>query len=261
MNLGLKNKVAVVAGSSKGLGFATAKLLLEEEANVVINGRNLDTLERALDSLPNNDHVSISIGDVTRYDDCGLIINQAIESFGKLDILITNCGGPNPGKFEDKSEEDWHEAIEKSLLSHVYLIKHGIPYLKQSDHASILTITSFTVKQPMPNMVLSNSIRAATIGLTKTLSSEFGVDNIRVNSILPGWTYTDRVKELLKDRCQMSGDNLEKEIAKITGNIPLGRMGTAEEFAKAAVFLVSPAASFINGVMLNVDGGINQGLF
>lgn len=261
MNLELNNKIAVITGSSKGLGFATASVLSAEGAKVVINGRDEKQLQKSYDCLPNKNNGIIARGDVTKNEDCHSIINQAIQSFGGLDILITNCGGPKPGSFEELTESDWDEAIRKSLLSHVYLIKHAIPYLKKSACPSILTITSFTAKQPLPNMVLSNSIRAAVIGLTKTLSIELGIYKIRVNSILPGWTHTDRVDNLLIHRSQANHSLLDEEMERITNQIPLKRMGRPEEFAQVAAFLVSPAASFINGVMLNVDGGIIQSLF
>lgn len=144
-----------------------------------------------------------------------------------------------------------------TLLSTVRLVKSALPHLRQSTAPAILTITSTSTKQPVQNLVLSNSIRLAVIGLTKTLSQELGSDKIRVNSILPGWTYTERVEELINARIAKSGETKEVEIARV----PLGRIGTPEEFANVAVFLSSPAASFVNGVMLQVDGGAIQGTF
>ena len=147
------------------------------------------------------------------------------------------------------------------MLSAVGLIQYALPHLRKSTASAILTITSTSTKQPVKNLVLSNSIRLAVIGLTKTLSQELGSDRIRVNSILPGWTYTERVEELITARTAKSGQAKAAEIASINAAIPLGRMGTPEEFANVAVFLCSPAASFVNGVMLQVDGGLNQGTF
>lgn len=261
MDLQLINKTAFVAGSSKGLGLATAKSLLNEGANVAFNGRNIDELNRVFNSLQNKNNSIIAQGDVTNPGDCSRIIHQTVDRFEGLDILITNCGGPKPGKFEELDENDWMDGLKMSFLSHVYLIKTALPYLKQSISPSILTITSFTVKQPLQNMILSNSIRAATIGMTKTLANELGMFNIRVNSILPGWTSTDRVEELLNNRSKKSGVSFEKEKESITRLIPLNRMGTPDEFARAAAFLVSPAASYITGIMFSVDGGIIQSLF
>jgi 3-oxoacyl-[acyl-carrier protein] reductase len=178
---------------------------------------------------------------------------------GGLDILVTNAGGPPAGAIEDFNEDDWAAAIDLSFLSHVRLIRAALPHLRESESASVLTITSYSVKQPIPNLLLSNSIRAATIGLTKTLALELGGEGIRFNSILPAWTETERVYELMSHRAESSGLTVEEEIKKQAKISPMGRMGTPEEFANAAVFLVSPAASYITGVMLTVDGGMYKG--
>ena len=261
MDLGLKNKVAVVTGSSKGLGFAAAKALLEEGAKVVISSRNQDNLKIAAKNLNGQGDFIIVPCDVTDPKDCENLMQKTIASFNTLDILVTNCGGPAPGIFEQLSDEQWDEAIQKSFKSNLYLIRAALPYLKKSSAASILTVTSFTTKQPLENLILSNSIRSATIGLTKSLSFEFSQYGIRVNSILPGWTLTERVDELLNNRAKVNASSVEEEKAKIASDIPLGRMGEPQEFGRAAAFLSSPAASFINGVMLNVDGGIYKGIF
>lgn len=261
MDLGLKDKVALVSGASKGLGFATAKVLLEEGAKVVITSRSQANLNEAAGKLGNPQTLLAVACDVTQAQDCVRLIEQTVAVFKKLDILVANCGGPDPGTFEKLSDEQWEQAIQKSFMSNVYLIRGALPFLKNSDSPSILTITSFTTKMPMENMLLSNSLRAGTIGLTKTLSFEFGAYHIRVNSILPGWTLTDRVNSLLDNRARLNATTPEEELRKISKEIPLGRMGDPLEFARAAAFLVSPAASFVNGVMLNVDGGINKGLF
>jgi 3-oxoacyl-[acyl-carrier protein] reductase len=184
------------------------------------------------------------------------LINSAVDELGGLDILITNAGGPPAGSFELFDEETWQKAVDTSFMSHVRLIRAALPHLRKSSAASVLTVTSYTVKQPLPNLVLSNSIRLATIGLTKSLAMELGRENIRFNSILPAWTQTERVEELMAFRAQNNNTSVEEETAKLTAEIPLGRIGQPQEFANAAVFLVSPAASFIHGVMLAVDGGI-----
>ena len=261
MDLGLENKVAVVTGSSKGLGLATAKVLANEGAKVIISSRKQENLDKALDQIGNTGNIKAVACDVTNPADCEDLINETIAAFNKLDILITNCGGPDPGDFEDVSIEQWNDAIEKSFKSNLYLIQAALLYLKKSDTPSILTVTSFTTKQPLSNLILSNSVRSATIGLTKSLAFEFGKYGIRVNSILPGWTLTERVDNLLKNRANKNNSSVELESTKITEDIPLKRMGHPQEFGRAAAFLVSPAASFINGVMLNVDGGIYKGIY
>ncbi len=261
MDLGLKNKVAIVTGSSKGLGLATAKVLLEEGAKVMISSRNSDNLNQAVMDLGNPENLRAISADVTKSADCDRIVLETISAFQALDVLITNCGGPDPGNFENLTGEQWDQAIEKSFKSNLYLIKAALPYLKKSNAPSILTITSFTTKQPLPNMILSNSVRSATIGLTKSLSFELGQYNIRVNSILPGWTLTDRVDALLNNRAKINSSSYSSEMASISAEIPLGRLGDPIEFGRVAAFLVSPAASFVNGVMLNVDGGIYKGIY
>jgi len=187
------------------------------------------------------------------------LIQQTVEAFGGLDILVTNAGGPPAGPFESFDETKWQSAVDASFMSHVRLIRAALPHLRKSPAPSILTVTSYTVKQPMNNLVLSNSVRLATIGLTKSLALELGKDGIRLNSILPGWTVTERVQELMAFRAKNNNTTVEDEFTKQIAEIPLGRMGQPEEFARAAVFLVSPAASFITGVMLPVDGGIVKG--
>ena len=261
MDLGLKDKVAVVTGSSKGLGLATAQVLIAEGAKVIISSRSQDNLDKAMDLVGHPDNAKAIACDVTQQAECDQLIKETITTFKKLDILIANCGGPAPGDFEDVSIEQWNEAIDKSFKSNLYLIQAALPYLKESDAPSILTVTSFTTKQPLGNLILSNAVRSATIGLTKSISFEFGKYGIRVNSILPGWTLTQRVDTLLKSRAEKNQSAVEDEMSKITADIPLKRMGDPQEFGRAAAFLVSPAASFINGVMLNVDGGIYKGVY
>jgi 3-oxoacyl-[acyl-carrier protein] reductase len=261
MDLGLKGKKAVIAASSKGIGFAIVQALLDEGAFVLMNGRNSQTLANSHSFLGNPDNLKSFAGDVIQEEVCRDLIAKASNEFGGLDILVTNTGGPVSGKFESLSNEQWDDAISKCLKSHVHLIESALPYLKKSLNPSILTLTSFPVKQPIPNLILSNSVRAATAGLTKSLANELGEYGIRVNSLLPGWTRTDRVNEIMQARTKTKNTSIEQEIAIITKTIPLARMAYPEEIGKAAAFLVSPAASYITGVMLSVDGGINQGLF
>lgn len=261
MDLQLEGKRAFVAGSSRGLGFATARGLAFEGCRVAINSRNIDNLDDVATKLSDETGSQIipAAGDVTIKDTPAKLISQTVEAFGGLDILVTNSGGPPSGKFEDFDDEKWQHAIELSLLSHVRLIRAALPYLRKSESPSVLTITSYSVKQPVPNLVLSNSVRAATVGLTKTLALELGEDGIRFNSILPGWTETERVYELMDHRAKLNNTTIEEEIKKQSSVSPLGRMGKPEEFANVAVFLVSPVASYVTGVMITVDGGMYKG--
>ena len=258
MDLGLKDKCAFIAGSSRGLGFATALTLAREGCRVVVNSREKDKANAAAEKITNESGTQAfgAAGDVSDTETANSLIQSAVDALGGLDILITNAGGPPSGSFEIFDDATWQKAVDTSFMSHVRLIRAALPHLRKSASPSVLTITSYTVKQPLPNLVLSNSVRAATVGLTKSLALELGKDNIRFNSILPGWTQTERVIELMRFRAQNNNTTIAEETAKQTAEIPLGRMGQPQEFANAAVFLVSPAASFIHGVMLAVDGGI-----
>ena len=260
MDLGLKDKRAFIAGSSRGLGFATALLLAKEGCKVAVNGRDEGKVKVAVEKIVNETRAGAQVhgcaGDVSDLSTAEALIQSVLDALGGLDILITNAGGPPAGSFESFDEAAWQKAVDASFMSHVRLIRAALPHLRKSSAPSVLTITSFTVKQPVPNLVLSNSVRLATIGLTKSLALELGRDGIRFNSILPGWTETERVQDLMAFRAKNNNTTAEEEFAKQSAEIALGRMARPEEFANAAAFLVSPAASYITGVMLNVDGGI-----
>jgi 3-oxoacyl-[acyl-carrier protein] reductase len=261
MDLGLKGKIALVTGASRGLGFATARGLALEGARVVVNSRNLEKLAKTAAALQaeTGSEVIACAGDVSDPAVPEQLVAAAVQAFGGLDLLVTNAGGPPPGKFESFDDSTWQKAIELSLMSHVRLVRSALPYLRQSPSASVLAITSYSVKQPIPNLILSNSIRLATVGLIKSLALELGSAGIRFNSILPAWTDTERVQELMAARAKANQTTLDEEMRKQAQDSPLGRMGTPVEFANAAVFLLSPAASYLTGVMLSVDGGMYKG--
>ena len=261
MDLHLKGLRALVTGSSRGLGYATARLLAAEGCSVTINSRDDQKASMAAKVLAGETGAKV-IGLAGDVSDPGVperLVDECASIFGGIDILITNAGGPPSGPFDSFSEADWQKAIDLSLMSHIRLIQAALPHLRQSKNASVLTVTSYSVKQPIPNLILSNSIRAATVGLTKSLALELGPAGIRFNSILPAWIETERVYELMKSRAAQKGTSMEEEIATQSLDSPFGRMGRPEEFANAAVFLVSPAASYITGVMLTVDGGMYKG--
>lgn len=261
MDLGLKDKRAFVAGASRGLGFATALGLAKEGCKLVINSRDESNIKFAAEKIASETGAQVSglAGDVGEKSVVEKLVIEAAKILGGLDLLLTNAGGPPPGSFESHSDETWQKAIDLSFMSHVRFINSALPYLRKSDAASVLTVTSISVKQPVENLILSNSVRSATVGLTKSLALELGKDGIRFNSILPGWTETERIVELMAARAEANNSTLQEEADKQTAQSPLGRMGTPEEFANAAVFLLSPAASYITGVMLNVDGGLYKG--
>ena len=255
MALNLNGKRALLTGASSGLGFATAKLLAAEGAKVVINGRNPEKLERAAREIG----AAAIPGDVADSSIPGRLVSQAAEVLGGIDLLFCNAGGPPPGPFESFNDDDWDKAVNLSFLSVVRLIRAALPILRQSKAASVLNVTSMSVKQPVPNLILSNSVRAATVGLTKSLALELGHEGIRFNSILPGWTATERATKLLIANAAAKGTTVEVETAERAKDFPLGRMATPEEFANMAVFLLSPAASYVTGSMIAVDGGAYKG--
>ena len=261
MDLQLEGKRALVAGSSRGLGYAIARSLALEGCQVAINSRSRENVTAAANKLAAETGRPVAglPGDVSQAETAAALIQQTVQALGGLDLLVTNAGGPPAGKFESFDDATWQQAVELSLLSHVRLIRAALPHLRQSSAASVLTITSYSVKQPIPNLVLSNSVRAATVGLTKTLALELGAEGIRFNSILPAWTETERVYELMSHRARLNNTSVDEEIAKQSKDSPLGRMGQPQEFANVAVFLLSPAASYLTGVMLPVDGGMYKG--
>jgi 3-oxoacyl-[acyl-carrier protein] reductase len=263
MDLGLKGKIALVTGSSRGLGFATALELAREGAKVAINGRDEAKLQAAAERIRTETGAEVTAlaGDVSQAEIPQALVDGTIRAFGGLDLLVTNSGGPKPGAFESLSETDWQRGVDLCLMLHVRLIRAALPHLKLSTTPAVLTITSISVKQPIANLILSNSVRGATIGLTKSLALDLAPQGIRFNSILPASTDTERMSELLGARAMANGTTPEEELAKATREMPMGRMAKPEEFARAAAFLLSPAASYLTGVMLPVDGGSYKGTF
>jgi 3-oxoacyl-[acyl-carrier protein] reductase len=260
MDLGLKDAKVLVAASSSGLGRAAAFQFSREGAHVAVNGRNVQRVEETALAIAQETRGRVLAlpGDVTNAQTVTDLVNRAASDLGGLDVLITNAGGPPAGTFDTTPLEEWENAFQLTLMSAVNLIHAALPYLRQSPRAAILTVTSFLVKQPADNLILSNSLRLSVIGLTKSLAKELGPDSIRVNSILPGWTQTERVTELMQSRAQKQGITVDEAAASVVAGISSGRMGEPDEFAKVAVFLCSPAASYVTGAMVPVDGGLIQ---
>jgi 3-oxoacyl-[acyl-carrier protein] reductase len=254
MELGIKNKVAFVAASSKGLGKSVALELAQEGATVIINGRNKEDLENTKQEIKqktNGEPLALT-GDLSIAAQRDAIIKSALQAYPTIDILVTNSGGPPTGTIEQLKQEDWDRAYHNLLASVVALVNGFLPGMKQQRWGRIISITSITVKQPINNLMLSNSVRASVAGLIKTLSNELAQYNITANNVLPGYTETERLKDLI--------DN-NPSFASVKNEIPLGRFGKPEEFAAAVVFLASERASFITGVSLPVDGGWIKAIF
>ena len=263
MDLKLKNKVVLLAAATDGLGLATAKQLLQEGAIVALCGRDLNrnrTAEKTLIAMSNENQVFVYPCDVTDKIQVESFVTAVATKFNRIDVVITNAGGPPAGTFETLDIDAYEKGFKLNLMSAVYLIKACLPHLKKSDCPSILTITSRSAKAPIPNLFISNVIRPGIIGFTKALSLELAEYGIRVNSILPGWTKTERTVYLLEKRAEKAGISYEECESNLIKTLPLKRMGDPQEFANAATFLVSSAASYITGVMLLVDGGDYQGL-
>ena len=248
MDLGLKGKVAFVAASSQGLGKSVALEFAREGAHVIINGRNSELLEKTRQEIDvaGSGEVLMIQGDLSNAQERNTVVKTALERFPNLDILVTNIGGPPSGKFESLKQEDWDKAYNLLLASTVSLIRQFLPAMKTQPWGRIISITSQAVKQPVENLILSNSVRASVVGLIKTLASELGEYNITANNVMPGYTNTNRLKSLI---------DKNPSFANAVNEIPLKRFGNPEEFAAAVVFLASERASYITGTSIAVDGG------
>ncbi|RLD80090.1 MAG: 3-oxoacyl-ACP reductase [Bacteroidetes bacterium] len=248
MNLGLKGKTAFVTASSQGLGKAVALELAKEGAHLAICGRDqkqLDLAKQEIDKVGEGVVIALN-GDLSIATDREQMISKVLQQYEKVDILVTNTGGPPAGKFDDLDQEDWNKAYEQLLAAPVSLIRGVLPGMKKQGWGRIISITSQAVKQPVDNLILSNSVRASVVGLLKTLASELGSYNITVNNVMPGYTKTNRLKKLMENN---------PDFSSAVHEIPLKRFGDPEEFAAAVTFLASERASYITGVSLPVDGG------
>jgi len=263
MDLGLKNRVALVAASSQGLGKAVALGLAREGAKLALCARTESTLEESAAEIRRETGVDVFTRafDVTVYDDVRRFVADTAARFGRLDICVANAGGPPTKPFSETTVEEWHRAAELNLMSTVYFAKEALPLMKERRWGRFLAITSMTVKQPVEGLILSNSVRAGVSGLMKTLANEYGPHNVLVNSVCPGYTATARLLALggkLAGRQGVTQQEIEDRWAK---QAPLGRIGRPEEFADVVVFLASERASYVTGVAIQVDGGIVKGLY
>lgn len=256
MELGVKGKVALVTAASKGLGKAVALELAREHAIVAICSHS-DHIDKAAEEIRKETGANILAVrcDVSSQSDIDKLIRITNDELGEIDILFVNAGGPKPGSFMDLNPVDWELAVNQTLMSAVRLCYSVVPQMISNASGSIITTQSYSIKQPINNLILSNSIRLAVIGFMKSLANELGPKGIRVNSINPAWTLTERVEELMSDRANRSGKSVNEELELLSNEIPLGRIGTVEEFGRTVAWLASPAASFIHGHALMFDGG------
>src|ERR1043166_5060727 len=257
MDLGLKDKVALVVAGSRGLGRAVAEELAAEGASVIICARDAATLAETTATIADQTgaHVLGVPADVTDEAQIKHLVASGNERFGKIDILVTNAGGPPAGRFDQLTHEQWEQATQLTLYSAVHLAREVLPGMKARHWGRILNITSIAVKQPVDGLILSNSIRAAVTGFARTLANEVAPYGVTVNNLMPGFTRTDRVEQLNADTATREGITTAEVARRIEAQIPMRRLGEPNEFAALAAFLASEQAAYITGQSIAVDGG------
>jgi 3-oxoacyl-[acyl-carrier protein] reductase len=262
VDLGLKNKVAVVAAASKGLGRSVALELAKEGARIAICSRNRDQLRQTAEFIhaETGAEVYYEPVDVSRGDEVRAFVTNTASRFSEIHVLVTNAGGPPAGLFVSLRPQDWLNAFHLNLMSVVRLCAEVVPYMQRNRWGRIINVTSISVKQPLDGLMLSNSIRAAVVGFAKTLSNEVARYNILVNNVCPGYTRTERVEELSASMAERKGVSKDRIVAAWEESIPMARLGQPEEFAAVVAFLASERASYITGTTIPVDGGAIKGL-
>jgi 3-oxoacyl-[acyl-carrier protein] reductase len=262
MDTGLKDRVAIVAASSQGIGRATAEGFAAEGCRLAMCARSASVLESTAEKIRKQSGVEVftSVLDVTNAGAVHTFVDAVAKKFSSVDICVTNAGGPPAKGFMAASIEEWRKAVDTNFLSTVYFARAALPHMQRKRWGRIVTLTSISVKQPVPDLVLSNAVRAAVVGLVKSLSNEFGKDGITVNNVAPGYTATDRLKELARARSAASGKTEDEIFAAWAGEAALKRVGEPREVADAIVWLASERASYITGQTVLVDGGAYKGL-
>jgi 3-oxoacyl-[acyl-carrier protein] reductase len=257
MDLGLNDCRAFVAGASRGLGFACAKALADEGARVFICSRNAEELERAAARLG---AAGYSAADVSRPAEVARVVAEAIAALGGLDCLVTNAGGPPTAPFEKAGDGDWDIAYQLNLMSAVRLIRAALPALKASRRGRIVNLTGYGVKEPMTDLVVSDSIRAGVTVMAKTIASDLAPYGITVNNIAPGPILTDRLTDILSARAKRSGITPDEQFKRLAETIPVRRMGRPSEIGDLCAYLCSLQAGYLTGQTIVVDGGVNRSI-
>jgi 3-oxoacyl-[acyl-carrier protein] reductase len=261
VELGLKGKRALVTAASKGLGRAVAEALLAEGCRVCISSRDGERIRAAADEMATSHaDVHAMAADIARPDECAELFEWTIQTLGGLDILINNTGGPPPGGVLELDEAEWPRAFESILMSAIRLSRSAIPVMRRNSGGSIVNLASLSAKQPIDGIALSNAFRPALVGMAKTLSRE-AAPEVRVNNIATEHILTDRVRDIADRVWRREGESAQDTVDRMAREVPMRRYGTPGELANAVVFLASDAASYITGVTLAVDGGLDRGLY
>jgi len=263
MDFGLRGRVAMVAAASRGIGFAAARELAREGARVFICSRDAEHANEAARKIHDETGAEVTgvRADVTSEEDIAEFVARARTASGRIDICVTNAGGPPATGFDQTDMDMYRKAFELNALSAIGLARHVIPMMREQKWGRLINVTSISVKQPIDGLLLSNTVRAGLTGWAKTLSTEVAADGVTVNNVAPGYTLTERQDELATMRSRDSGKSKEEMIAGWASQIPMRRLASAEEIAAAIAFLASERASYITGVTLQVDGGWVRGLF
>jgi 3-oxoacyl-[acyl-carrier protein] reductase len=262
MDLGLRGKVAMVAAASRGLGRAIAEELAREGTSLVLCARGAEALDEARAAIAASSGVPVHAvtADLSKHEDVTRVAEEALKQYGRVDVLVTNAGGPPAGTFEKHSWGAWQQAVDLTLRSAVELTRAVLPGMRERHWGRIINVTSIAVKQPVDNLMLSNAVRSAVTGFARTLANEVATDGITVNNILPGYTRTERVEELARATAAKEGVQARDIVARFEQEIPMRRLGEPAEFAALAAFLASERASYVTGQSIAVDGGWIKGL-
>ena len=259
MNLQLTDKVIMVAAGSKGLGFGIAQACAQEGAIVSIASRNQVNVDMALGQLKELGGAAHGATiDARNKESIEAWTASVLATYGRIDGLVVNAGGPPAGRFDDFDEQDWYDAFELTLMSAVRMIRAVLPTMRQQKHGAIVTVTSLSIKEPIDTILLSNVMRSGVVSLVKSLSKDLAKEGIRINNLVPGTIYTDRVVNLNRFRAESLGIPVEQVQTESEATIPMGRYGTIEEFGSAGAFLLSDVASYISGATLIVDGALSK---